>query len=143
MILVDTTIWSLALRRKAGNLSARESSLIDEWRRLATGGQVCLMGPIRQEILSGIRDRAAFEVIRRILLDFPHIVVIDDDYDRAAEFYNTCRSHGIAGSAVDMLICAVAARSETAIFTTDEDFTRYARHLPLRLHGLSTRKDPT
>ncbi|MFI5377788.1 MAG: PIN domain-containing protein [Tepidisphaerales bacterium] len=137
MILVDTTIWSLALRRKAGSLSSRESALVEEWSRLATAGQACLTGPIRQEILSGIRDAAVFKAIQQILRDFPHVVVIDGDHDRAAEFYNTCRSHGVAGTAVDMLICAVAARSDTPIFTTDGDFARYAKYLPLRLHDLS------
>ena len=51
---------------------------------------------------------------------------------------NQCRSHGIAGSAVDFLICAAAHRRGWSILTTDRDFQNYASVRPLRLHSAST-----
>jgi len=57
-----------------------------------------------------------------------------EDYEAAALASNDCRAAGVSGSAVDFLICAVALRRNWPVFTMDHDFTRYARHLPLRLH---------
>ena len=134
MILVDTSIWSLALRRRAAALSAEEERLVGEWARLVAEGMAALIGPIRQEILSGIRRLEAFRALRRTLLDFPHLNIAAEDYDRAAEFFNVCRAGGITGGPIDMLISAVAYRHEVPVFTVDTDYVRYARHLPLRLH---------
>ena len=61
-VLVDTTIWSLALRRRLRDLSDDEARLVARWAELIQSGQAILIGLVRQEILSGIRDRVAFEV---------------------------------------------------------------------------------
>lgn len=134
MILVDTSIWSLALRRRPAALSAAEHRLVEEWARLVTEELATLIGPIRQEILSGVRRPEAFQALRRALSDFPHLGIDAADYDRAAEFFNVCRARGITGGPIDMLISAVAYRHEVPVFTADTDYVRYARHLPLRLH---------
>ena len=135
MVLVDTSIWSLALRRRPAVLSASERSLVDEWARLVMEGLALLIGPIRQEILSGVRRPEVFQALRRALSDFPYVSIEPTDYDRAAEFYNTCRARGLIGGPIDMLISAVASRHEVPVFAADTDFARYARHLPVRLHG--------
>lgn len=57
-----------------------------------------------------------------------------EDWEFAAEANNRCRSTGIAGSLVDFLICAVAINRNWEIFTTDADFARYSRVLPLVIH---------
>jgi predicted nucleic acid-binding protein len=134
MILVDTSIWSLALRRRPVALSAEEHRLVEEWARLVTEGLASLIGPIRQEILSGVRRPEVFQALRRALSDFPYLGVDAADYDRAAEFFNVCRTQGITGGPIDMLISAVAYRHEVPVFAVDTDYVRYARHLPLRLH---------
>jgi len=134
MILVDTSIWSLALRRRPAALSAEEHRLVAEWARLVTEGLASLIGPIRQEILSGVRRPEVFQALRRALSDFPYLGIDAADYDRAAEFFNVCRAQGITGGPVDMLISAVAYRHEVPVFAVDTDYVRYARHLPLRLH---------
>ncbi|MFB3891531.1 MAG: PIN domain-containing protein [Phycisphaerae bacterium] len=129
-VLVDTSVWSLALRRPSGftHPAARElSELIGE-------GRAAIMGSIRQELLSGIADRTRFERIREYLRDFPDVDTITEDHERAAEFYNVCRAKGVQGTDVDFLICALAVRHSLAILTTDEDFKGYARHLPIVLH---------
>jgi predicted nucleic acid-binding protein len=134
MILVDTSIWSLALRRRRAMLSAEELRLVDEWARLVTAGLVALIGPIRQEILSGVRRPEIFQALRRALSDFPYLGIDAADYDRAAEFFNTCRARGITGGPIDMLISAVAYRHRVPVFAADTDYPRFARHVPLRLH---------
>ncbi len=134
MVLVDTSIWSLALRRQSVALSRDEQHLVDEWAGLVGDGLAALIGPIRQEILSGIRHLEVFRTLRRSLTDFPHLGIDAEDYDRAAEFFNTCRARGITGGPIDMLISAVAYRHGVPVFSSDADYARYARCVPLRLH---------
>lgn len=134
MILVDTTIWSLALRRRSADLNPVEARLVTEWAMLGNDGSAAIIGPIRQEILSGIRHAKDFAAIQTRLTAFEHVDIVADDYDRAAEYFNTLRSKGVVGGGVDLLICAVADRIDVAVFTTDPDFTHYARHIPVRLH---------
>ncbi len=97
-------------------------------------GRVVMMGAIRQELLSGVRDAKQFATLRDRLRAFPDLILETEDFEQAAEFYNRCRARGIQGSTIDFLICAVAVRRELSILTTDADFTRYARALPLQLH---------
>ena len=134
MVLVDTSIWSLALRRRPLALSGAETRLVDEWTDLVSEGLAGLVGPVRQEILSGVRRSEVFQALRRELSDFPHLGVDAVDYDRAAEFFSVCRARGITGGPIDMLISAVAYRYRVPIFTVDTDYVQYARHIPLRLH---------
>jgi len=71
--------------------------------------------------------------LQQRLNDFPSFGVLDEDHDRAAEFFNTCRAKGLAAGPIDMIICAVAVKHDVHIMTTDPDFDRYARHIPIRL----------
>jgi predicted nucleic acid-binding protein len=129
-VLVDTSIWSLALRRsrQAAHPAAAELEA------LLLDGRVAIIGPIRQEILLGIRSIEQFHVLREHLRSFPDIPLDAADYEEAAAFFNKCRSNGIHGSNTDLLICAVAARREIEIFTTDKDFERYAKHVPIGIY---------
>lgn len=130
-VLVDTSVWSLALRRR--DLS--EAPAVLELRELIQESRAHLIGAVRQEVLSGIREKAQFEKLRDRLRGFPDLPVRTVDHERAAEFLNLCRSRGIQGSNTDFLLCAVAERYGLEILTTDEDFPLYARHLPVRLHA--------
>lgn len=129
-VLVDTSVWSLALRRRSPGHAA-----VDELRRLITAGRAALVGPIRQEILSGIREPALFDRLREQLRAFPDEPITTEDHEQAAGFYNACRKQGVQGSNTDFLICAVSRNHELPILTTDDDFTRYARLLSIRLHA--------
>ncbi len=135
-VLVDTTVWSLALRRRAHQLSPEEKRLVEEWTALVAAGRAGLTGPVRQEVLSGIRGEEAFKALHEKLSFFPYLENLPGDYVRAARFFNLCRAHGIASSHIDMLICAISYRYGVPVFTTDPDFTGYAKHLPIRLHKL-------
>ena len=97
-------------------------------------GEVVMIGPIRQEVLSGIRRETQFETLRTYLEDFRDTDLIQDDFERAARFFNHCQARGISGTAIDLLICAVGSRLGVSIFTTDTDFFRFTKVLPIRLH---------
>lgn len=135
MVLVDTSIWSVALRRDGKGLALAQEQLRQELGELIREGRVRLIGPIRQEILSGIRDEGQFRTLRTRLRAFPDELLTTEDYEEASEANNKCRRSGISGSAVDFLICAVAMRRSWAIFTTDRDFDRYSRRLTLQSHA--------
>ena len=136
-VLVDTTIWSLALRRRPGGRNAEENHLVRAWEELIREGGIALLGLIRQEILSGIAERRQFERLRDALAPFPDEAILTSDHVRAAEHFNRCRAAGVAGSPVDFLICATSERLAAPIFTTDLDFPRFARHIPIRLFSVS------
>ena len=134
MVLVDTSVWSLALRRKQSDLSPREQALKSALQELVVDGRAKIVGPVRQELLSGIRAEETFRRVRDALraFDEPHLRV--QDYEEAARMSNICRARGIAGSAIDFLICAIAHLRNWEVFTTDRDFARYSKLLPLRLY---------
>lgn len=132
-ILVDTSVWSLALRRHAKTLSPTGRQHVATLGRLIDEHRVLMLGPVRQELLSGVRRREQFAQLRERLRAFPDEVLTVEDYETAAEMGNRCRGEGLAGSAVDLLICAATIRRAAALFTTDRDFARYAEVLPLEL----------
>jgi hypothetical protein len=132
--LVDTTIWSLALRRKQDDLNIVEKTAVIELDDLVKEGRVRIIGPVRQELLSGIRNVSQYEKIRTALRAFRDEAINTSDYEAAAKANNDCRARGVGVTAVDILICAVAARREWTIFSSDPDFERYAEVLPISLH---------
>jgi len=131
-LLVDTSVWSIALRRKTRN--AEEKSIVNELEDLINNLQVIMIGPVRQELLSGIADNKQFELLKTQLTVFEDLPISTEEYERAAFFYNTCRANGIQGSHVDFLICSVAANHKLPIFTVDRDFHSYAEYLPIIIH---------
>jgi len=127
-VLVDTCIWSSALRHKNPDVE-----LIEKLKDLINDGRVSIIGPIRQEILSGISSTRQFQQLRTILSSFEDILLETEHFEKAAEFSNICRRKGIQGSTIDFLICAVAHLENLQIFTTDSDFEFYSKFLPIEL----------
>lgn len=136
-VLVDTSVWSLALRRKLRDLAPAEAAIATELSELVISGRARLIGVVRQELLSGIKTPEQYERLRKTLRAYPDETATVDDFEAAAKVNNDCRTHGIAGSATDFLMCAISLRRQWAIFSSDPDFRRYAKVLPLKLH-LST-----
>jgi predicted nucleic acid-binding protein len=106
-----------------------------ELAALIREGLASIIGPIRQELLSGVPSDQQFQVLREYLRPFPDLPIEAHDYEEAAVFFNRCRSKGIQGSNTDFLICAVAVRYQMPILTTDDDFAHFARVLPIQLHS--------
>ena len=129
-VIVDTCIWSLALRRKTSS----DREVTDELTSLIKENRAKIIGLIRQEILSGYSDLVRYEKLRNKLRAFPNEQVIDIDYESAAEYSNICRKKGVQGSHTDFLICAVATRLKMQIYTSDKDFSHYSKHLPISLY---------
>ena len=129
-VIVDTCVWSLALKRA----NVRHDPFVAELEELLKEGRVQMIGPIRQEILSGVRSGKQFEMLRDRLRAFPDLVLEASDYETAAEFYNQCREKGVQGSNTDYLICALSARHKMSILTLDKDFEYYRDILAVTLH---------
>ena len=133
-VLVDTSIWSLALRRKAQDLNPAERAAVAELTNLIKEGRARIIGLVRQELLSGIKTSTQYEKLRAILRSFPDEPAGIADYEAAAKASNECRSRGVAVSVSDILICAIAIARDWSIFAADPDFKSYARILPVKLH---------
>ena len=127
-VLVDTCIWSQDLRHKDPNIE-----LSSKLKDLINDGRVSVIGPIRQELLSGISGTKQFHQLKKILSSFEDIPLKTEHFEKAAEFSNICRNKGIQGSTIDFLICAVAHLESFVIFTTDSDFENYRKYLPIEL----------
>jgi predicted nucleic acid-binding protein len=130
-VVVDTSVWSLALRRRRSSAAPE----VNELGALVREGRASIIGAIRQELLSGMASEEQFQTLRDYLRPFPDVELEMDDYEEAASFLNRCRSRGIQGSNTDFLICAVAVRRQLAVLTTDDDFAHFARVLPIQLHS--------
>lgn len=130
-VLVDTSVWSLALRRR---VPSRDDAVANELERLIVTYRVVMIGAIRQELLSGIRAHEQYEGLRAKLHAFPDLQLHSEDYELAAQFFNQCRGRGVQGSNTDFLICAVAVRRDSSVFSTDRDFEAYERILKVRRH---------
>lgn len=123
--IVDTCVWSLWLRRRASaQLNAAEQTLLSEFREAVEEGRAVIVGPIRQETLSGIRDAARSKKVLELLDPFRDEEIAPGDYIEAARLYNLCRDHGIECGPVDILICAVASRNRWSILTNDKGLLR-------------------
>lgn len=133
-VLVDTSIWSLALRRKAQDLNHAERAAVAELTNLIKEGRARIIGLVRQELLSGIKTSSQYEKLRAVLRSFPDEPVATADYEDAAKAGNECRARGVAVSVSDILICAIAIARGWLVFSADPDFKSYARILPVKLH---------
>ena len=128
-VIVDTSVWSLALRRHKPD----NSQVVETFRHEVTQGNVTMLGPIRQELLSGVRDVDLSNTLKDKLHAFPDHPIETEDYENAGHYFNQCRANGIQGTHTDLLICAVAIRCEFNLLTSDKDFENYAKILPLSL----------
>jgi predicted nucleic acid-binding protein len=129
-VVVDTSVWSLALRRK----SVIDQSVLRNLESLIHDFRVQLIGPIRQELLSGIKSENQFKKLKTYLRSFPDYNIQAEDHELAAEYYNQCRRKGIQGSNTNFLICSVAVNNSWQIFTTDEDFLNFGKIIPIQLY---------
>ena len=124
-VLADTSVWSLALRRKpSARLSAEERRLTGLLAEAISDGRVVMIGPVRQELLSGIKDQAQFDKLKRALDAFRDEPLGTIDYEAAARLYNLCRGRGVECGPVDILVCAVAARRGWKVLAHDASLNK-------------------
>lgn len=128
-VIVDTSIWLLALRRK----KKQSTSEIRILESLIDNQNICMLGLIRQELLSRIKDQKQFTQLKEVLSSFDDYPIITKDYELASENFNLFKGKGIQGSNTDFLICAVSNRSHFPIFTTDKDFEKFSKFINITL----------
>jgi len=131
-VLVDTCIWSQSLRRNI----YKSNPVVIELIELIKEVRVQMIGPIRQELLSGIRSATQYENLKNHLSAFPDLMLKTQDYEKAAEYYNLARKNGIQGSNTDFLICSISNRYNMPIFTVDNDFELFKNILPIELYQI-------
>lgn len=134
-LIVDTCVWSLSLRRQnKTRLTADEPRLIAELAEAIQERRARIIGPIRHEILSGIRDKAVFAKTKALLDPFRDEEITTDDYVEAARLFNVCRDHGVECGSIDILICTLGVRLQYGILTYDQGLKRCVQ--ALRTEGL-------
>ncbi len=101
--------------------------------KIVTENQAAIIGPIRQELLSGVKEKKMFTQLKDKLSYFPDIILSEQDYEQAAEYFNLCPKKGVQGSNTNFLICSVASRLEMPIFTLDKDFNNFQKILKIKL----------
>jgi len=129
-LFVDTSVWSLALRR---NHQPTESSVAFLARALADGDAIFTTGLVLQEILQGFHGPKAHESILARFAALPLLVPNRHDHVRAAELRNTCRRQGIQVGTIDALLAQLCIRHGLTLLTADQDFERIARVEPLEV----------
>jgi len=129
-VIVDTSVWSHALRRNTPPNDPQTRKLAYLLNR---GQDLFLLGVILQELLQGIRNQADFDKVREHLEVFPVLQLERQDYIAAAELRNQCASHGINAGTIDFQIAAACIQYDYSLLTCDSDFTHIASCCSLRL----------
>ncbi|MGC2461282.1 MAG: PIN domain-containing protein [Steroidobacteraceae bacterium] len=129
-LLVDTSVWSLALRRD----SASAAPAVEALRTALEGGDtIVTTGLVLQELLQGFAGpRARKEILQRFAA-LPLLVPDRRDYIDAAEVRNRCRRSGVQMGTIDALLAQLCIRHELTLLTTDDDFTLAAKHCALKV----------
>jgi predicted nucleic acid-binding protein len=129
-LLVDTSVWSLALRRDAQAGEPRVQQLKEA---LLGSEMVVTTGLILQELLQGFSGpKAQAQIVERFAA-LPLLQPDRDDHVKAAALRNTCRRAGVQVGTIDALLAQLCIRYELTLLTTDKDFTYLAKHCPLRI----------
>lgn len=131
-LFVDTSVWSLALRRD----SPPADPAVEILRQaLMEGDTVVTTGIVLQELLQGFSGPKDQKRIIERLRVLPLLHPTRDTYIEAARLRNTCRRRGVQLGTIDALIAQLCIEHEIALLTTDKDFVHAARFVPLRLAG--------
>lgn len=128
-LFVDTSVWSLALRRDA---KSAEPAVERLRQALGTGEGVFTTGLVLQELLQGFGGPKARDAIVERFGALPFLVPDRADHVEAAELRNACRRNGIQVGTIDALLAQLCFRHDLVMLTTDRDFELMARHVELR-----------
>jgi len=117
-VFVDTSVWSLALRRD----NPPSLPEIEELRRALNSGSAISTGLVLQELLQGFSRPKAHQKIIEYFTSIPLLIPDRSDHVAAAELRNACRKKGLQIGTIDALLAQLCIRHELAILTTDKDF---------------------
>jgi predicted nucleic acid-binding protein len=128
-LLVDTSVWSLALRRSA----ADEEKVVSALRLALEGGEsVVTTGLVLQELLQGFAGPKDRQAILERFNPLPLLQPDRQDHIAAAEVRNVCRRSGVQIGTIDALLIQLCGRYELTLMSTDQDFRHAARFVPFR-----------
>jgi predicted nucleic acid-binding protein len=129
-ILVDTSVWSLAIRRDSP-ANCREVARL---RVALEGGEgIFTTGLILQELLQGFNGPKAKSKILKTFLPLPLVIPERKDHVDAAELKIKLRQKGIQAGTIDVLLVQLCLRHGLSMLSTDRDFVHIAKHIPLSL----------
>jgi hypothetical protein len=132
-LFVDTSVWSLALRRDA----PPDVPQVDLLRAALEGGDpVFTTGLVLQELLQGVNGPRAREPIERRFSTLPFLVPDQADHVRAAAIHSSCRRKGLQVTTIDALLAALCVQHGLLMLSTDQDFERIATIEPLKVWGV-------
>ena len=129
-LFVDTSVWSLALRRNTPSSSIEVSALV---RAIETGETILTTGLVLQELLQGFSGpKARVQILNRFSA-VPLLVPDRDDHVRAAELRNRCRRAGVQIGTIDALLAELCIHHDLTMLTTDNDFMHMTKHCTLKV----------
>ena len=131
-ILVDTSVWSLALRR---NSSADHPEVI-RLKHALQGDTIFSTGLILQELLQGFNGPKAKKKIIEIFARLPLITPERKDHIEAADLKIKLRQKGVQTGTIDVLLAQLCIRHGLSLLSKDKDFVHIGRHTPLALIDL-------
>ncbi len=121
-VFVDTSVWSLALRRDA----PPELPEVNELRRSLDTGSIYCTGLVLQELLQGFTMPKAHKQIISHFSALPLLVPDRDDHIQAAQLRNRCRQQGVQAGTIDALLAQLCVRYDLTMLSTDKDFHNMA-----------------
>jgi predicted nucleic acid-binding protein len=133
MILLDTSVLSLAYRRKYQDHTHKPVAVKTLEQMIIDNEPLALPAVVVQEFLTGLKEETQFQKLQKVVAGFPVILANLQHHLEAAKIANACRRAGVITSATDCLIAAIAIEQQATLFTTDLDFSYMATHCPLRL----------
>lgn len=129
-VLVDTSVWSLLLRRDVDGSTPEVGVL----RALLAGSDsVVTTGLVLQELLQGFSGAKASRDIVQRFAALPLVVSDRADHIDAAELRNRCRRAGVQLGTIDALLAQLCIRHDLQLLTADRDFVHASKHCPLRI----------
>lgn len=131
MIVVDTTVWSLVLRRRRPVRTHPAARALQQ--AIEDDQTILVPGIVLQELLAGIRETAQARRLRATLDGFILMLASRDEHVSAAHIHTACARRGVTAATVDCLIAAQTIGHEARLLTTDTDFNRIAENCDLKL----------
>jgi predicted nucleic acid-binding protein len=129
-LFVDTSVWSLALRRDTPSSAKEVRALV---RAIETGETILTTGLVLQELLQGFAGPKAREQILDRFADVPLLAPDRDDHIQAAELRNRCRRAGVQIGTIVALLAELCIRHDLTMLSSDNDFTHIAGHCALKI----------
>ena len=129
-VLVDTSVWSLSLRKDG----PAKHPAVDKLQTLLLDTQdIVLVGIILQEILQGFRQEGIVTKVTAYFKAFPLLTLERQDFVAAAKLRRQAAAKGLSLSTPDCQIAAAAIKYQCHLLSTDKDFSNIAKWAPLKL----------